>query len=142
MSGKELMDTSIIPCNFSTCSSSWATPQPAPASSLGTRSFKMSLPFRSAWGMGYGRERRTLVFLGFFWPGWVLEGMELNAASVAGADLNQREDGSPSAFYPPIDPLGAMGDLHWLLSVLPAWPGAVAPQQRGLAVRLHPMASS
>lgn len=54
MSGKELMDTSILPCHFSTCRSSWATPQLALALSLGTRSFRMSLPSRSAWGTGCG----------------------------------------------------------------------------------------
>lgn len=120
MSGKELMEVSIPPCNFSTCSSFWATPQLAPALSLGIRSLKKSLPFRSAWAMGYGEGEAEPGFLLVWLPHWVLESRELNAASFAAAELNQLKGGSPLALYPPMDLLSAMGDLHWSLSLLPA----------------------
>ena len=78
MSGKEPMEISVLPWNFSTCSSSWATPQLAPASSLGTRSLKKSLPFRSAWGMGYGEGEVEPGFLLVWLPCWLLESTKLN----------------------------------------------------------------
>lgn len=60
------MEIAVLQCNFFPCSTSWATPQLAPALSLGTHSLKMSLPSRSVkeWGMGHGEV--------FFWSASLL----------------------------------------------------------------------
>jgi len=114
------MEVSTLQCHFSTCRSSWAIPQLAPASSLGTRSLKTSLPFRSAWGLGYGEGETEHGFLLVWLPCWVPGEHGVNAARFAAAELNQLKDESPSALYPPMDLFSAMRNMHWSLSLLPA----------------------
>lgn len=63
MSGEEPVKISLLPYDVLNCRSSWATPKLAPSLSLGTRSLKKSLPFRSAWGMGCGEGEAEPGFL-------------------------------------------------------------------------------